>query len=254
MTPSRSASQPPSIQQNSSARRAPGQTRPQKGVVAAELPIAVELDQTTQLTVGGGQTPVRGASAGERRAKLHVAVAAGRIVELDFAHAARKVTEEKTGGVLVVPDVGAGAESRAGVVETAFEAVEAASGDAAGGLGAQGAEIEERGFLDRVGDVGGAERAHEPHRVALEVRQTGGGGLGGSPGVGNAGGVVIADPVGAVVAGAHDVPGEAVGEVPGEQEGDGALLTRLQIHGGGERGPSENRRPRAGGRQAGRRR
>ena len=47
---------------------------------------------------------------------------------------------------------------------------------------------------------------------------------------------MIADPVGAVVAGAHDVPGEAVGEVPGEQEGDGALGAGLEVDGGGEGG------------------
>ena len=47
---------------------------------------------------------------------------------------------------------------------------------------------------------------------------------------------MIADPVGAVVAGAHDVPGEAVGKVPGEQEGDGALGAWVQVHGGGEGG------------------
>ena len=138
--------------------------------------------------------------------------------------------------MLVVPDVGAGAEAGAGVVEAAFEAVEAAFGAAEGGLGPQGAEIEEGGFLDRVGDVGGAELTHELDGVALEIRQTGGGVLGGSPSVWDEGGVVIADPVGAVVAGAHDVPGEAVGEVPGEQEGSGALGAWVQVHGGGEGG------------------
>ena len=137
--------------------------------------------------------------------------------------------------MLVVPDVGAGAEARAGVVEAAFKAVEAALGAAEGGLGPQRAEIEKGGFLDRVGDVGGAKRAHELDGVALEVRQTGGGVLGGVSRRRDAGGVVIADPVGAIVAAAHDVPGEAVGKVPGEQEGDGALGAWLQVHGGGQR-------------------
>ena len=86
----------------------PGVELLQKSVVARELPVAVDLDHAAHLTVGGGLAEIEGAAQGQRDAEAHHAVWAQGVEEFDFAHRAGEVAKEEGGGLLVVPDVGAG--------------------------------------------------------------------------------------------------------------------------------------------------
>ena len=140
----------------------------QELVVAGELSVAIEFDQTSELTVGGSELPIGGPLERQRGAKLHMARVVGRAVELDVTPAARQFAEEKGRGGLVVPHVGASPKADTGMVEAPLPAVEEAIGAAKRRLRSQRAEVEEGGFFDGVRDVRGAEPAHESNGVAFE--------------------------------------------------------------------------------------
>ena len=150
MMPSLSASQPPGSQQNSSAFRALDHRIRKPLVVAGELPIAVELHDAAHLTIGGRQRPGLRMLQRQFDAEAHAAVVARGVVELDLAHAQSQAAEEEGGRLLVIPNVGAGAEAAAGGIVTTFPAEHETVRRAKYGLRAQCAQVEEGGFLDHV--------------------------------------------------------------------------------------------------------
>ena len=81
---------------------------------------------------------VAGAVEREIDAETHESLVVGGVEEFDFAHGACEFTEEEGRGVLVVPDVGAGAVAGAGAVLAALPAEEVAVGGSEDGLAAEG--------------------------------------------------------------------------------------------------------------------
>jgi hypothetical protein len=144
------------------------------------------------------------------------------VAETDGAQGAGEGGEQVGGGGFVVPDVGATAVAAAGVVVGAFEAVELAIGGAEADGRDQGGEVGAGGVLDGGGDGGFAEGGGEAAGLLFQGVEVRGGVFGGGPGVGEAGGVVVADEgvfvaLGSVPAAAAR---RAIGEMPGEQEGE----------------------------------
>ena len=88
MTPSRSASQPPGTQQNSSALLHIRATGAQQTVVAGELPVAVDLHDAAHLSVGRGFIKVFRLFQGQVYPEAHQPVIPNGLGELDLAHLA----------------------------------------------------------------------------------------------------------------------------------------------------------------------
>ena len=171
--------------------------------------------------IGGGEAPER-LLVGEVLAEVDGAGVVHVVAEAGGAQGAGEGGEEVGGGGFVVPDVGATAVAAAGVIVGAFEAVELAVGGAEADGRDQGGEIGAGGVLDGGGDGGLAEGGGEAAGLLFEGVEVGGGVFGGGPGVGEAGGVVIADE-GVFVAlgrGPAAAARRAIGEVPGEEEGE----------------------------------
>ena len=194
--------------------------------------------------------------------------------EFHLAHGLRQVAEEEGRGLLVVPDVGTGAQAAPRRVVAAFPPVEAAVGRAEAGLAAQGAQVEQGRFLDHLRQVRAAERLDEPERVRFQAVQDGHDLLHHVPGILEPRRIVVSDPVarvatdGAVIAtdiavvtafavvaallaagvfvgglriAAHRQvllrrgrPGIAVGKMPGQQEGHAGRFPRRQVDPGGQ--------------------
>ena len=200
----------------------------EKGTVARELPVAVELHEAAHLAVGRGTAALRGLAQGQGGAEAHLSVVACGVLELDVAHRARQLAEKESSGCLVVPYMGARAHARAEAVHHSLPAHEVARGQAEHRLRAQGGQVEERGLLDDVGVGAPEQRADEVNRCRFEFGQAGNDALGRRPGVGKLLAVVVA----------HDGgrPRLAVGEAPREEEGERSGLARLDALADGERG------------------
>ena len=171
--------------------------------------------------IGGGEAPER-LLVGEVLAEVEGAGVVEIVAEAGGAEGAGEGGEEVGGDGFVVPDVGATAVAAAGVIVGAFEAVELAIGGAEADGGDEGGEIGAGGVLDGGGDGGFAEGGGEAAGLLFEGVEVRGGVIGGGPGVGEAGGVVIADE--GVFVALGSVPAAAargaIGEVPGEEEGE----------------------------------
>ena len=130
ITPSRSASQPPGTQANSSAFLTLGQISPQPGRVAGEPPVEIGLHDLAHLSVGGGD------AAGLLAVRQSHAEWAARLASSRRSSKAASRSERASDGNrcgvvrLVIPDVRAVAVAAAALVVDAFEAVELAVGRA----------------------------------------------------------------------------------------------------------------------------
>ena len=126
------------------------------------------------------------------------------------------------GDGFVIPDVSATAVAAAGVIVGAFEAVELAIGGAEADGRDEGGEIGAGCVFDGGRDGGFAEGGGETAGLFFQGVEVRGGVFGGGPGVGKAGGVVVADGSVFVALGRSPTaaPGSAIGEMPGEEEGE----------------------------------
>ncbi|MGC4105810.1 MAG: hypothetical protein QM753_05545 [Thermomicrobiales bacterium] len=192
-----------------------------------ELPVAVGLHDAAHLAIGGGGRPFGAAIEREVDAEAHHAVRAAGVQELDVTHGAGEVAEEEGGRLFVVPDVGAAAVARSPVIVAAFPAHHRAIRDAEGRLRPQGAEVVERGLLHDVGEIRAEDGVHEIERFRFQLRELGCGLDEHIPGIGEAGGVVVAHR-----GGIREVlkPRLAVREVPGEEEGEDVRFARRDRH------------------------
>src|ERR1035438_4299140 len=108
------------------------------------------------------------------------------------------------------------------MIVNAFEAVEFAIGGAETGGGDEGGEIGAGGLLDDGGESGLAEGGGEAAGLLFECVEVRGGVFRSSPGVGEAGGVVVAEECVFLTFGRTPSAAarRAIGEVPGEEEGE----------------------------------
>ena len=226
----------------------------EKGVVAGKLPVPVEFHKAAHLAVGCGLAEGTGVFKGQVDAEVHHPLVVQGVVEFHVAHGADEVSEEEGDGLFVVPDVSTGAEAAADVVPAPLESVEPSVGGPEDRLGAQGAEVEEGGFFDEVGQIGHGKGGDESVGFGFQNAELPGRLLGDVPGVAILGGVVVADAsfVATTGVGVMGIPGGAVGEVwtrgragTGRPESPWGNL-RLRVYGfqGGRPGRS---RPRSRG-------
>ena len=224
--------------------------------VAAELPVAVQLEHAGHLAVRRRERVVAGTRQRQVHPEVHQAVVIGGVQELHLAHPLRQLQEQRRGGVLVAPYVVARPHAAALVREAALEPVEGAVLGTEADLRAQRADVEQGGLLDHVRQIALAQRPHERHGVLLQPREIGEGAFHHLPGVVVAGGVVVAHPgparAGGVAAAgegrfgeaADRAPGHAVGEVPADHEAHRRRAVRGQRQRHRQRGV--RRRPHAG--------
>ena len=153
--------------------RAPGildgllQRRPdlaQEAVVAAQLPVAVELHRVAELAVRAG--PLRRAAGAERQrhAEAHAASRVQVVGIVRAAHAALELGIEEGQRLLVVPDMGAAALAAPDILVDAFPAVEGAIRQAHHRRRLQDAEVGGRGVEHRQWQAGPVERIAEHAR------------------------------------------------------------------------------------------
>ena len=139
----------------------------QPGIVAGEDPIEVELDDLTHLAVRGSRAPVLKAQ-GKLVAKVHVAFGIGGVAEVGLAHGAGQRGKEKLSGHLVVPHVGAGAETQARLVSATLKAMKTAVRNAEAGVRDECAQIDSGRILYRVGQCRALENCDELPRSILQ--------------------------------------------------------------------------------------
>ena len=166
--------------------------------------------------------PQSGVFVGEVLAEVEGAGVVHVVAEAGGAQGAGEGGEEMGGDGFVIPDVSATAVAAAGVIVGAFEAVELAIGGAEADGRDEGGEIGAGGVLDGGGDGGFAEGGGEAAGLLFQRVEVGGGVFGGGPGVGEAGGVVVADESVFVALGRSPTAAarRAIGEMPGEEEGE----------------------------------
>ena len=212
---------------------------PQPVVVALELPVAVHSHDAAHLPVSRSNRPAAGLLQRQMHAKAHAAVFTRGVKKLNLAHAGGQFTKEEGSGLFVVPDVSAGTKAAAGVIVTTFPAKGVAIRRAECRLRAQRTHVIKRAFLNDVRHITGQETVDEQEGVTFQLRQVGGAVLGRLPGVGEARSVVVANhnAVGRLGFGLMPAvrPGQAVGEMPAQQEGDGLAASRRDRHTGGQR-------------------
>src|ERR1035441_4473054 len=124
-----SASQPPSIQANSSDRLQAGHSLASHWSSPDSFHFPVELHDAAELPVGGHLAELAGPVQRQRETEAHRAVLARPVQVLKLAHAPGQTCEQEAGGQVVVPHVGAGAEAGSGLVQASFPA----EGPAVGG-------------------------------------------------------------------------------------------------------------------------
>src|ERR1019366_3625874 len=189
--------------------------------VAGEPPIEIGVHYLAHGAVGGGEAPER-LFVRQVLAEVQGAGGVEIVSETDGAQGAGKGGEQVGGGGFVVPDVGATAVAAAGVIVGALEAVELAVGGTEADGRDQGGEIGAGGVLDGGGDGGLAEGGGKAAGLLFQGTEVRGDISGSGPGVGEAGGVVVAYE--GVLVALGSVPAaaarRAIGEVPGEEEGE----------------------------------
>ena len=92
--------------------------------VAADLPVAVGLDDAAELAVGAGAEGHSAGSEGELHAERHASFRALVVGEIGVANGALELGKEERQGLRVVPDVGAGAFAAARAGVAALPAIE----------------------------------------------------------------------------------------------------------------------------------
>src|ERR1039458_7416548 len=168
------------------------------------------------------RTLALGGVVGEVLAEADAAGVVEIEAEADGAQGAGEGGEEVGGGGFVIPNVGTTAVAAAGMIVNAFEAVEFAIGGAEARGGDESGEIGAGGLLDDGGESGLAEGGGEAAGLLFEYVEVSGGVFRGSPGVGEAGGVVVAEKGVFLTFGRTPAAAarRAIGEVPGEEEGE----------------------------------
>ena len=214
ITPSRSASQPPGIQQNSSAARAAGHRRRSMSSSPLSCQSRYSFIRQPICPSAAARSPAPARSrSGRRHAEAHQPVLVGAWRELDLAHRPRELAEEERRGLLVVPHMRAGPVTTAVVIGAALPAEEPAVRRAEDRLRAQRAEVEQRGLLHLRGRSLDTKSLTKATAAALQRVQLRCEPAHGGPGVVVQRGVVVADDVGFR-------PGAPVRKVPGENEGE----------------------------------
>ena len=118
----------------------------QERVIPGQLPFPIDLQQATHLTIGCGFAEATCAVERQADAETHEPMVVRGMGELDIAHRAGQAAEQERGGDLVIPDVGARPMTAATLSRAAFEPVKPPVRGLKTGLGAERAQIEQRGF------------------------------------------------------------------------------------------------------------
>src|SRR5208282_6603243 len=122
MTPSWSASHPPSTQQNSIVSRTFGPKLCQKRLVTRELPVTISLDNAAHLTVRGCDTEFVSVLERKIHTETHQPAFIHGMEKLHFPHSSGQITEKIRRGLLVIPDMRATAETGSEFVLATFPA------------------------------------------------------------------------------------------------------------------------------------
>ncbi len=135
--------------------------RRQPRIVAADLPVAIDLHHAAELAVAAGAEVPRARADGQLQAEGHAAVGQQVVAVVGLAHGAFQLGEEEGQRLGVVPDMGAASFAAAGRGVTPFPAVEGAVLQAQHGGRFEDGDVGRDGVQRGRRQIGGEERVLE---------------------------------------------------------------------------------------------